>query len=92
MSFLVRSLDLEDFIKVLDQEKFIKFLREIFNFSYTKTRGDDGLYMWFGDTDWDMKSTCPMAHVGSVTFIFIDYTEEQVIEKYNRYYKLRAFL
>lgn len=92
MSFLVRSDKLEEFIKELDQEKFIGLMREIFTFSYTKTRGDDGLYMWFGDRDWDMKSTCPMAHVGLITFIFIDCTEDQVINRYNRYYKIRAFL
>ena len=87
-----RSLKLEEYLKQFDLEKTISFMRSIFKFSYTKTRGDDGVYIWLGDRDWIPKDTCPMAHVDWCSFIFIDHTEDQVIEKYNHYYKLKAFL
>jgi hypothetical protein len=87
-----RSDKLTKFFQDKDPEKCINFLREIFIWSYTKTRGDDGCYIWFGDRDWDYKSHCPMVDISSCTIIFIDYNEDQVIDKYNRYYKLRGFL
>jgi len=86
-----RSIRLEDYLKQYDLEKSISFMRAIFHFSYTKTRGDDGVYIWFGDKDWGTNSKCFIAHVGYCSFIFIDYTEDQVIDKYDRYYKLKAF-
>ena len=92
MSYTPYSPKLEAYFKQYDLEKCISFMRSIFRFSYTETRGDDGVYIWFGDRDWDYKSQCPMAHVGYCSFIFIDYTEDQVIDKYSKYYKLKAFL
>ena len=96
MTIEKRSHRLEAFIQARDcsqyLEKIISFLREIFPFSYTKARGDDGVYIWFGDKDWDQNSRCLIAHVGHVSFIFIDYTEDDIIDKYNRYYELKAFL
>jgi hypothetical protein len=86
------SPKLEEYLKQYELESSISFMRKIFPFSYTKTRGDDGVYIWFGDRDWGRDSKCPMAHVGYCSFIFIDYTEDQVIDKYDRHYKLRAFL
>jgi hypothetical protein len=92
MTLEFHSPKLEEYLKQYDLEKCISFMRAIFSFSYTKTRGDDGVYIWFGDRDWDINSKCPMAHVGYCSFIFIDYTEDRVIDKYNRYYKLKAFI
>jgi hypothetical protein len=92
MNYDLYSPKLEEYLKQLDLEKAISFMRSIFKFTYTKSRSDDGVYIWFGDKDWDMKSKCPIAHVGYCSFIFIDYTEDQVIEKYNKYFSLKAFL
>jgi hypothetical protein len=92
MSKSFHSPKLEEYFKQFELEDCISFLRKIFRFSYTKTRGDDGAYIWFGDRDWDMKSQCPLIHIGYCSIYFIDYTEEQVIEKYDKYHKLKAFL
>lgn len=92
MGFLIHSPKLEEHFKQFDLEKCIGFLMTIFKFHYVKTRGDDGLYFWFGDRDWDMKSQCPMMHLGNYSIIFIDYSEDQVIKMYDRYYRLKAFI
>jgi len=92
MTFMIHSPKLEAHFKQYDLEKCLSFMRAIFQFRYVKTRGDDGVYIWFGDRDWNQKSHCPMMHLDHCSIIFIDYTEDQVIEKYNRYQKLKAFL
>lgn len=93
MTNVFHAPKLEEYFKQHDLEECLSFMREIFRFRYTKTRGaGDGVYIWFGDRDWDMKSQCPTINIGHCSIIFIDYTEDQVIEKYDRYYRLRAFL
>lgn len=92
MTFMVHSEKLEEYFKQFDLEKLLDFMRRIYRFHYVKTRGDDGLYFWFGDRDWDMKSYCPMIHLGNYSIIFIDYSEDQIIKKYDRYYRLKAFI
>lgn len=86
------SPKLQEYFKQYELESCLSFLRSIFTFRYVKTRGDDGVYLWFGDKDWDMNSRCPLIHLDYCSIYFIDYTEDQVIEKYEKYYKLRAFL
>ena len=92
MSFEFHSPKLEEYFKQYDLEKCISFMRTIFRFSYTKTRGDNGVYIWFGDNDWDMKSQCPVIDMGCCTIYFINYTEDEVINKFTRYYNLKAFI
>jgi len=89
---MIHSPKLEKFIQQHDFESCISFMREIFKFSYTKSRGETGVYIWLGDKDCISDSDCLVAHVEYCSFIFIDYTEDQIIEKYNKYYKLRGFL
>jgi hypothetical protein len=92
MSHTIHSPKLEEYFKQYDLEKCISFMRTIFRFSYTKARSNDGVYIWFGDRDWDYKSLCPMANIEYCSFIFIDYTEDQVIHKFDKYQRLKAFL
>ena len=87
-----KSSKLNEYFKQFDPEECISFMRKIFKFHYTKTRGDDYVYIWFGDRDWDMKSICPVVDISYCTIIFINYTEEQVIEKYDKYQRFKAFL
>lgn len=87
-----RSFKLEEFFKQYDLEKVLDFLRTIFRWHYCKTRGDDGVYIWYGDNDGPMETWGPLVHLGRVSLYFVNYTEDEVIEKYSRYYNLKAFL
>lgn len=86
------SIKLENFLNQYDLEKAINLMREMFSFQYTKSRSNDGVYIWFGDKDWETDSICVTAHIGYCYIIFIDYTEDQIINKFTKYYKLKVFL
>ena len=104
----MHSDKLQELFNKYEYEKLHMFLSDIFGVTYVKTYSDCGLYVWLGatrlefDNNWKLDYNAPSVHIktkhdigqaiGENIYIFLNHTEEQVINKFNKYQKLRAFL
>lgn len=95
---MIRSDKLTNFFRRYEARPCLNLITEIFGLTYVKTRGDDGIYCWVGvnrsefDQDMYIDEFSPSVDVAYATCVFIRHTEDQVIEKFTRYQKLKAFL
>lgn len=100
---MIRSKKLEEFFKAYEPEWLHDFLVVVFGCVYVKSRNspDLGLCCWYGvkpkdwDDPWPHSWTEIWAEVNSALpslAIFINYTEDEVIHKFTKYQKLKAFL
>ena len=105
---MIRSDKLEEIFATYEYNALQSFLSDIFGITYVKTYSNCGLYIWVGaerkefDYNWELDNDSPEAHIktgwdtndviGENIYVFLKHTEDQVINKFNRYQKLKAFL
>ena len=105
---MTQSEKLQELFSVYNYEKLHMFLSDIFGITYVTTHYDCGVYVWLGatrlefDNNWKLDYNAPSVHIkigsdigqiiGENIYIFLNHTEDQVINKFNKYQKLKAFL
>lgn len=92
----IHSTKLDEFFARYDPEWCYGFIKVIFAPWGVSTRSDQGTYLWLGDYGRNITrihTDCPNALIGTSLCCFLEQkTEDEVIHKFIKYEKLKAFL